>query len=281
MPSEDDPLLREVAAWARDRAAAEREQLDERWDRLAAGTLSPEEEAELRAEAETSAASAAALAAFQPLGPESEARIVAQIRAQRAAERPAVAAPRLVVAAPADERSDHQANDRPNNVLPFRRRAAAWGGGLGLAAAAILFAVLILPGLPTYVAEIKGGDVIARGVSGSETAGLRRFSQGSRFELVLRPAQAIEGDVAVRCLLVAAGGGPPRPFPACDHPQRSDDGSLRVTGTVGSQIEYLPGDWTLWAFVARPDDLPSRAAEPIAGKGWIRIPQSIRFGPSA
>lgn len=287
MPGEDDSLLRELGAWARDRAAVEREQLDDRWDRLAAGALTPEEEAELRAEAEGSAEGAAALAAFQPLGPETEARIVAQIRAQRAAERPAkpaIAAARPVVAAPSP-------NDRPNNVLPFRRRAAVWGASLGLAAAAVLVAVLSLPGrsapLPAYVAELKVGDQNDRsGTSGTQPTGVPTFSPGARFELVLRPAETVKGDVAVTCLLVATGGGPPRPFPACDDAEHSNDGSLRVTGTVGSQIEGPPGDWTLWAILGRPGDLPkdppvTSVAEPIAEKGWIGIPRRIRFAAAA
>jgi len=272
MPSEEDPLLRELAAWARDRAEVEREQLDERWDRLAAGSLSPEEQAELRADAEGSASGAAALSAFQPLGPEAEARIVAQIRAQRTAERLNAAAAPVVASPPAA---------RAGNVLPFRPRVAAWSGGLGLAAAAVLVAVLLLPGpLPTYVAELNGGDKTAR--SGTEAKGTRTFSPGARFELVLRPAEAVKGKVALRCLLIAAGGGPTRPFPACDKPQHSDDGSLRVIGTVGSQIEYLPGKWTLWAILARPGQLPkdpsvTDVVKPITGKGWIGIPQRIRF----
>jgi hypothetical protein len=281
MPAEDDSLLRELGAWARDRARQENEQLDERWDRLAAGSLSPEEEAELRAEAEGSAGGTAALAAFQPLGAEAEARILAQIRAQRMAERPAVATPRPVVASPPAAPA--------KNVLPFRRRAVVWGGGLGLAAAAVLVAVLNLPGssapLPSYVAELKGNRS-ARGPSGTEAPGIPTFSPGARFELVLRPAEAVKGNVALRCLLVAAGGGPPRPFPACDDVKRSDDGSLLVTGTVGSGIAGPPGAWTLWAIVARPGDLPkdppvTGVAEPIAGKGWIGIPQRIRFAAAA
>jgi len=292
MPGEDDPLLRELAAWARDRAEVEREQLDDRWDRLAAGTLTAEEERQLRTEAEGSAEGAAALAAFQPLGAEAEARIVAQIRAQRAAERPArpaLVAPRPSVAAQPAAGSNDRANGRPNNVLPFRRRAALWASGLGLAAAAVLVAVFVLPGslgpLPPYTAELKGGDLAARG-KGTEAKGIPTFSPGARFELVLRPAETVPGKVAVSCLLIAAGGGLPRPFPACDDAKHSEDGSLRVTGTVGSGIEGPPGDWTLWAIVGRPGGLPedppvTGVAEPIAGKGWIGIPQRIRFAAAA
>lgn len=275
-PAQDDPLLRELGAWARDRAAAERERLDERWDRLAAGSLSPEDEAAVRAEAAGSAEGAAAFAAFQPLGAEAEARIVARISAQRTAERAAVAAASVAVAPPAPE----------GKVLPFRRRVALWSGGLGLAAAAVLVAVLVLPGrsgpLPAYSAEVQGGDLSDRGTAGAEAPGIPTFSPGSRFELLLRPAEAVQGNIAVRCLLVAAGGGPPRPFPACDDAKRSGDGSLRVVGTVGSEVQVPAGDWTIWAIVARPGELPedppvTGAAEAIVGKGWIGIPTSIRF----
>jgi hypothetical protein len=273
-------LLRELAAWARERAAAEHEQLDERWDRLAAGTLSREEEEILRAEAEGTAGGAAALAAFQPLGEAAEARIVAQIRAQRAGQRPTIV--RSVASSPPAL--------QPGKILPFRNRMALWSGGIGLAAAAVLIAVLVLPGssgpLPVYTTELKSGDRTDRGISTIETDS-ETFSRGAHFDLVLRPASKVEGKVAVRCLLVASlGGGSPRPFPACEDAKRSADGSLHVEGTVGSQVAYLPGKWTLWAIVARPDELPDLSpvtaiAEPTVGKGWIRIPQSIRFGPAA
>ena len=44
----EDELLRNLGHVAREQAGRERLFLDERWDRLAAGTLSAEEDAELR-----------------------------------------------------------------------------------------------------------------------------------------------------------------------------------------------------------------------------------------
>ncbi len=279
---EDDPLVRELAAWARDRAAAEREQLDGRWDRLAAGTLRPEEEEALRAEAEGSPEGAAALAAFQPLGAEAEARIVAKIRAQRAAKPPIdhVARPE-----PAATEFDRPSSSRPGKVLPFRRRFVVWGGGLGLAAAAALVAVLVLPGslrpLPTYTVALRSGDGSVRGVGPNPTSP-PTFSKGSRFELVLRPATAVAGEVALRCFLISSEGGARRAFPACNRAESSGGGSLRVVGTVGAEIELVPGDWTLWALVARPGELPADppipgSAAPVAGDRWLAIPVAIRF----
>ncbi len=289
---EDDPLLAKLAGVARDRAREERERLDGRWDRLAAGKLPAEEEAALRAEDSFPEA----FAAFEPLGAAAVARIVEKIRAQRAAEA-------LVPRAPVPEASGvattaptasiaSAAPPSVGKVLPFRRRVALWSGALGLAAAAALVAVLVVPGrsapLPGYKAEIGGGERTARGNSGTEVPGLPTFSPGARFDLILRPARPVEGKVAVRCLLVAAGGGPPRPFPACDDAQLSADGSLRIAGTIeivggtAGGIELEPGDWTLWALLARPGELPdappvSGRAEPIAGKRWLGIPVAVRF----
>ncbi len=279
----DDPLLRELAAWARDRAATEREQLDGRWDRLAAGALTPEEEAALRAEAEGSPVGAAALVAFQPLGAVAEARIVARISAQREVDRPT---DRTARSEPASSAVDRPPASRSGAVLPFRRRFAVWGGGLGLAAAAALVALLVLPGnsvpLPSYTAELLSGDRTDRSAAGTEPSSRRTFSNGARFELVLRPATAEVGEVALRCFLIPSEGGAPRAFPACDRAVTSGDGSLRVIGTVGTEIDFLPGDWTLWALIARPGELPadppvSGAAAPIAGDRWLAIPVAIRF----
>src|SRR6188508_1015557 len=82
---------------------------DERWDRLAAGTLTPEEDAELRALAATDDDAREAYDAFRPLGTEFLARIQESIATPAVAQAPAVAP--------------------PAKVLPFRRRAgkiSAW-----------------------------------------------------------------------------------------------------------------------------------------------------------
>src|SRR5436853_2798918 len=82
----DDPLLKELGNLARRQEEAERARLDERWDRLAAGTLTAEEETELRALATSSPEAGEAYVAFKPLGPEFQARVMSKINAQRARE---------------------------------------------------------------------------------------------------------------------------------------------------------------------------------------------------
>src|SRR5215218_7525825 len=78
----EDRLLRELGHLAKEEEGAERARLDERWDRLAAGTLTAEEEAELLALAETSPGAREAYEAFRPLGPEFQARVVKKISAE-------------------------------------------------------------------------------------------------------------------------------------------------------------------------------------------------------
>ena len=81
--------MRDLGHLAREESEAEKRRLDERWDRLAAGTLSAEEEAELRALAAASPEAARAYEAFRPLGADFQARVVEAIRAQEVAERAA------------------------------------------------------------------------------------------------------------------------------------------------------------------------------------------------
>ena len=55
---------------------------DERWDRLAAGTLTAKEEIELKALAASSPEAMEAYVAFKPLGPDFQARVVSAINSQ-------------------------------------------------------------------------------------------------------------------------------------------------------------------------------------------------------
>jgi RNA polymerase sigma-70 factor (ECF subfamily) len=81
----NDSILSELGALARREREAE-SPLDERWDRLAAGTLTAEEDAELRALAASSAEAREAYEAFRPLGAAFQARVVRAINAQRTTE---------------------------------------------------------------------------------------------------------------------------------------------------------------------------------------------------
>ncbi len=115
----DDRLLSELGALARQQQEAERDRLDERWDRLAAGTLTPGEEEELKALAAASDEARETYEAFRPLGADFQARVVDAIQAERA---------------PAPQAGTQE----PSPVPPFWRvirRAEVW---VGLAAAVVV-----------------------------------------------------------------------------------------------------------------------------------------------
>jgi len=230
--NDDDRWLRELAQVASDEQQAEEARLDGRWDRLSAGDLSPEEEAALRAEAETSEEGRAAYEAFRPLGPEFQARVVQTLR----------------------DRST-------GRVVPFRRRARQLGGWLvGVAAAAVLFLVFrgpgSLPPLPGYTLVPSGGVQVLRG---ERPNALGTLVPGSTFDLVLQPDTAVSGPVEARYCL--ARGSELRPWPVPKAAIRNGgDGVLRIHGTVGREIVIPPGGWTLWAVVGRPRALPDTAA---------------------
>lgn len=100
--SQEISLLDQLSKAAREEAQDEMLELDERWDRLTAGTLSENEKDELRGLADASGAAYEAYQAFAPLGKRFEQHLVASILTQQQNERllreaaePAAAAPPL------------------------------------------------------------------------------------------------------------------------------------------------------------------------------------------
>lgn len=242
----DDPLMRRLAQVQREELDAEQASLDERWDRLSAGELSPEDEAELRALAETSEDARQAYEAFRPLGPEFQARVVGALQEQRVA-------PEL-----------EEGPRPPARVLPFRKLATRLGGSLAAAAAVAAALVLLLrvpgsqPPMPGYELEVTGGAQEMRGDQPDRLADSpsQTFSPGSQIELVARPQTAVTGPVAARCFLERDGALQPWEVSG----EITGDGVVRIAGTVGREITIPPGEWTLWIVVGRPGTLPDAAA---------------------
>lgn len=260
--------LDEIARTAREMEEENHAQLDERWDRLSAGNLSETERSRLRALAEESEEGRWAYEAFRPLGGEFHARVARRLRQELGDP----------------DTSSVTASTEPNaqpppagRILPFRR-----GGGRirdWVAAAASLAAVLVFfvvrgsvdatRPLPEYRAELSGDREIRSG-SGAPREWV--LSPGSRFDLLLRPATAVSGDVEVRFFLERDGELRRWQPPFDAHP----NGSVEVVGTIGDQIELEPGRWTLWALVGRPGKLPEMTADLRAGLENER-PRTTRY----
>ncbi|HSU82820.1 MAG TPA: hypothetical protein VLR69_10395 [Thermoanaerobaculia bacterium] len=260
-----DQLLGELGGLARQEGEAEKARLDERWDRLAAGTLTPEEEAELKALAESSPEARETYEAFRPLGADFQARVVGAINAERAAD-----APRPE---PAEPRS---------RVLPFRRavrRIEVWLGTAAAVAAALFFLVRspALPPLPPYALVPLVGDQSTRGGEPGPASGTPAFDPGSVLTVVAKPPSAVTIPVDARSFL--AQGGELFPW---ERAERGADGAFRFRGPLS---RFRPGKWTVWVVVGRPDSLPStRELQTRLRAGrtrtadWQAISEDLRIG---
>jgi hypothetical protein len=237
-----DQLLGELGGLARQEREAEKARLDERWDRLAAGTLTPEEEAELKALAESSPEARETYEAFRPLGADFQARMVGAINAERAGDAPQVA--------PSEPRS---------RVLPFRRAVRRIEVWLGAAVAAVLFFLVRTPAplqpLPGYEAKLSGGSQEFRGGEPGLATGMPVFLPGSKLTLRIRPATAVAGRVEAHGFLSPMGGKDLRPWKPEPHIEIEAKGTITLKGKLGKDIQR--GFWTIWGVVARPGKTPT------------------------
>jgi hypothetical protein len=279
----EDTLLDELARVARDEDPLR----DPRWDALAKGELTEEQEAELRAEAEGSAIKQRALEAFQPLDERARDRFADQIMASLG-EAPRGEPPPSPVkgsaevsrsASPSSPREvarDAPMDDAPlasplaSNIVPFRSRRRALtallaGAPLVAAAAALffLFRQVQSPGVPSYELMVAGGERVERSTPDAAPSETRRLGPGSSLTLTLRPATSVEGAVAVRGALVpvSAAGTLDRGARAWSPPVTiTPDGVARVTGTKEALFPGVPaGTWEIILAVGRAEALPSGA----------------------
>jgi hypothetical protein len=230
----EDRILRELGHLAKEEGETEKARLDERWDRLAAGTLTPEEDAELRALAESNPEMREIYEAFRPLGAEFQARIADGITGelQKTASPPQKSLPR---------------------ILTFRPATLRRVGWLTAAAAAAGLFLLLrspapLPPLPAYTAELSGGIQTFRGEE--RPPGPPVFALGSTVTLVVRPQQPVTGEVEARAFL--ARGAKWIPW---ESRIEISNGSVRLRGELGRKI--LPGDRGIWVVIGRPGKIPS------------------------
>ncbi len=250
----DELWQRELAQVSRDQQEEERRRLDERWDRLSRGELSPEEDAELRALAETSEEARAAYEAFRPLGPEFHASVVQAVRSQDPAP--------------------------PAKLLPFRRHLAGWSAIAALATAASVVLLLRPPApLPDYSLKVAGGVSASRGEE-PETAEPSVLAPGDRFRVIVRPQTAVSRASRLEALCVLARDREVRPLEV--RSEIDPGGSVKMEGSLGRDLP--PGTWTLWAVVGRPGKLPDPAALQALSPGarvrqrnWVAVPADVRI----
>ncbi len=299
---DDQGPLRDLGRIAR-REESEEDRRWDRWERLTDGTLGDGEEAELRALAAGSAEDEAAFEAFRPLGADFRARMVATLGplvgapvATRGAASPGPAA------AEAPTSSLLEPVEAPEPVAGRREARAArptspgrlgpWftGWRLGflgsaLTAAASLFLFLrpaVPPPLPAFtLSAIESGQAIERGTDPSQ--GTPTLLAGTRFTLAAQPDERVapRSKLVARCFVTPSGAPSEKPRDAaCTSSAPSDNGSLRISGTLPRDLPSGPA--TLWIVVAYAGQTPGPdAIARLSGGGpklapaWTAIPQPI------
>jgi len=254
--------MRDLADELRRRTEGRPIWLDDRWERLAAGTLPAEERAELEELAERSEEARRLWELCQPLSSEIRGRIVDRIKGQ--------------------EPDETRPETEGKAMEPSRRFPGGvwWWAPAAVAAAAVAAVIVLWPGraaapLPGYSVELAGGVQVQRSPDLPPPRPV--FEAGTRFELTLRPQTRVEGRLEVRGYL--APGDPPDRFdldPWLAREVPPGRGAVTIDGIVGEDIELRPGEWRLWLVVARPgampeiDELEADLSRGVTqGQGWV------------
>ncbi len=173
MTSPEDELVRRLGEAARARAAEEDDAL---WEQVAMGTLPPQQLADLEKKAASSPEVAERLRVFRPLSPEVKARIAHGVSR---------------TAAPA-----HAMRAKPPRW---------WVPTVGLALAATLVTVVMQqaspPPLPEYALTATGDSQLRGGAAPAPDAKVQ-LTPSSRLQLLLRPAQAVSGELSASVYVV-------------------------------------------------------------------------------
>jgi hypothetical protein len=268
----EDRLLGELGDLARRQDEAEQTGLDERWDRLTAGTLTAQEEAELKALAESSPEIRETYEAFRPLGAGFQARMVAAAQAGLASDGPRAETP-----------------EPPPRPLPFPRAAArieVWLGTAAALAAGLFFLVrglAPLPPLPGYVAELSVDSREFRGGEPSPASGTPVAAPGAPLTVRILPDTAVAGEVEAQGFLATAQGDDFRPWPPASGIMVHEKGVVTLSGPLDKDLR--PGPWTIWVVVARPGklpgDLPAELRAGRTGKAdWQAVSRRLEVRPS-
>lgn len=249
-----DELLRALGRHARESEA----RVDSRLDELVSGRLSAHEETELRRDLDATPEGRFALEAFRPLGQaaqESFVQAIARERDQSPGIEPSKSGKVLQFPAPKGQ-FDAKA---PSSTAADRRRprfVLAVAGAVALAAALILTLRSPAP-LPAYVLEVKAGDRQLRSSAPEQGAPepgeeVPTLTPGSRFDIVWRPATAVEGEIEVRAFLERQGRREPWQVAI----EKSPSGSVRLEGEVGKELAAEAGEVVIWLVLGRSGELP-------------------------
>jgi hypothetical protein len=114
-----------------------------------------------------------------------------------------------------------------------------------------------LPPLPGYEASLTGGVQASRGGEPGPASGLPVFVPGSPLSLTATPHTSVQSVEARAFLSSLSKTGDFLSWEPEPHLEITDQGTVRLQGTLGQDIQLSPGDWRIWIVVGRKGRLPS------------------------
>lgn len=254
----DDELLDALTKVARENDPL----ADPRWERLAEGSLSEDDERDLVALAAQSDEAREMYEAFRPLDAAARERIAAKLLAGIEKEQPPPDEP---APRPSDEvpiegaKPPQHVQSKGTATPPPRARAGLWSrvGFVAAGALAVAAMLAIRAGdgnrpVPAYSLDMTGGDKISRRAEDAK-GGVPVLGPGSQLSLTLRPDKNVEGAIEVRAFLLQNGRARAWPVQA----EVAANGAVLVKGTRDTLFAGVPtGEWEMVLAVGRSSALP-------------------------
>jgi len=259
--SNDDELLRALGAIAREREEERGESAGGRaaWERFAAGAGSVEEALAAGGDEGLSEDEARALAELLQPRPRAdsgsdEAELVERMAAMLAQGK----GPMGHITKGGHGATGGGAAPAPIDLAAARARRRLGLGGAALAGAAALM-LWVTSGEPAKPLALPEYGLVARNLTvlneRGETAGVARYRTESEIDWVLAPAEPIAAATGVVILVEGTD------FSTLVQPpvERSEEGALRIRGTIGERLGPAAGQYTLRFLIGPAEGLPGDA----------------------
>lgn len=257
-------LLDQLSQTARAEAQEDVNRLDQRWDRLAAGTLTEAENDELLGLADASGEAHEAYQAFKPLGPDFRRNVAAAILAQQEKEKedsqPRSGAEDAPIRANLFE---IPAGAAPPSVAPPapRRRSLLFGAFASAASLVVgAFLVLMVDPMSGFIREPLKAGAILRGNDpvGEDFGRTPSFHNTNVVELIFKASVPPGKNTAARLYTFGADAKLQLTSlrPAID----SDGSKVMFDPILGKDLILSPGRWELVVVISRPGKFPDDAA---------------------
>ncbi|MEM6275210.1 MAG: hypothetical protein AAF735_08230 [Myxococcota bacterium] len=235
--------LRDVSLELESEDAERLGEMDERWERLARGELSPSERAELEAAMANDAQLEAVFRAFEPLSADYQTRVADTLHTQITESVASTSSPGVE-----DVVSASSADPKPGWLDVMR----GWGWASALAGATAIAALFALPTqeyqpMPQYRLEVIGGDKVMRS-SEHVSEGPLQVSAGSRIELRARPDTGVDEELAIELVLLGPDLKAQTWSPTVSS---TPEGSWRIVSVVGVDFPATPGRYQVFVAIGR------------------------------